>query len=258
MSTTRRAALKLTKLNAKTDVRHILPAIHVPTLVTRRHGDRASSAGDAEYLARHIEGAKLVELPGDDHVPFAGDIDGLVDEIKAFLTGVKQQPTPERVLLTLVYIDRSDREQLSADNSHSGCEQRLETYDDIVREQTVRHHVRTVKSTNGGYLLAFDGPERAMRCAAAIGQRLEDYGLGVRAGVHVGECDVHGDELGGLAVRLTARIKEHARQRQIVASRTVKDLTVGTDVNFERIGSVSLDETTDYWELYSVSAHSVV
>lgn len=256
-STTRRAALKLTKLNAKTDVRHILPAIHVPTLVTRRHGDRASSAGDAEYLARHIEGAKLVELPGDDHAPFAGDIDGLVDEIKAFLTGVKQQPTPERVLLTLVYIDRSDREQLSADKSHSGCERRLEMYDDIVREQTVRHHAGSVKSTNGGYLLAFDGPERAVRCAAAIGQRLEDYDLGVRAGVHVGECDVHGDELGGLAVRLTARIKEHARQRQIVASRTVKDLTVGTDVNFERIGSVSLDETSDNWELYSVSAHRV-
>jgi len=253
-STTRRAALKLTKLNAKTDVRHVLPAIHVPTLVTRRHGDRAASAGDAEYLAKHIEGAKLVELPGDDHVPFAGDIDRLVDEIKSFLTGVKQQSTPKRLLLTLVYIDQCDREQDSAGMNGAGCEQRIEIYDDVIREQTMRHHIRSVKYTNEAYLLAFDGPERAVRCAAAIGRRLEDYGLGARAGVHVGECEAHGDELSGPAVRLTARVKEYARQGQIIASRTVKDLTVGTDVNFERIGWIALDETSDDWELYSVTA----
>lgn len=253
-STTRRAALKLTKLNAKTDVRHVLPAIHVPTLVTRRRGDRAASAGDAEYLAEHIEGAKLVELPGDDHVPFAGDIDGLVDEIKAFVTGVKQQPTPKRLLLTLVYIDPSDREQVSAGMSRAGCEQRLEIYDDVVRDQTVRHHVRSVKHTTEGYLLAFDGTERALRCAAAIGRRLKDYDLGIRAGVHVGECEAHGDELSGPAVRLAARIKEHARERQIIASRTVKDLTIGTDVSFERIGWIAMDETSDGWEMYSVTA----
>lgn len=254
-STTRRAALKLTRLNAKIDIRHVLPAIHVPTLVTRRHGDRAASAGDAEYLAKHIEGAKLVELPGDDHVPFAGDIDGLVNEIKAFLTGVKQQPTPKRLLLTVLFIDPSDSERVLADKSHTGCKRRLETYYDIVREETARFHGRGPTSTSDGYLLTFDGPERAMKCAVAIGRRLEDFGLGVRAGMHVGECEVHGDELSGLAVRMAARIKEHAREKQIIASRTVKDLTIGTDVNFERIGQIPLDETSDNWELYSVTAY---
>lgn len=254
-STTRRAALKLTKLNAKIDIRHVLPAIHVPTLVTRRHGDRAASAGDAEYLVKHIAGSKLVELPGDDHVPFAGDVDGLVDEIKVFLTGVKQQSTPKRQLLTLVHMDLIDLKQLPMDENHAGFDQHLGMYDDIVREQTARYHVRSVKHTNDGYLLAFDGPERAVRCAAAIGRQFEAYGLRVRAGIHVGECDVQGDELSGSTVRLAARIKECARERQIIASRTVKDLTVGTDVNFEKIGWIALDETSDNWELYSVTAH---
>lgn len=253
-STTRRAALKLTRLNAKIDVRHVLPAIHVPTLVTRRRGDRVASAGDAEYLAEHISGAKLVELPGEDHVPFVGDIDALVNEIKAFLTGVKQPSTPTRVLLALVYMDSTDRKQRSGTKSHARCQQRLEAYHEIVREQAVRHQVRHVKQTRDGDLLAFDGPERAVRCAASIGRQLGDRGLGVRAGIHVGECEVHGDELDGPAVHLAARIKEYARGGQIIASRTVKDLTVRADVNFERIGPISLDGTSDDWELYSVTA----
>lgn len=247
-SASRRAAIKLTRLNTQIDVRHVLPAIRMPTLVTRREGDRIASVGDARYLAEHIEGARLVELPGEDHTPFTGDIDGLVDCIKEFLTGTRREVTPETRLLALLLIEPVAAQRGARATAHSAPDR----YADTMREEFTRHGGRHFMALQEGCLLAFDGPARAVRCAAAAGQRLERLGCSSRAGIHVGECEIRDQRLSGEALQLTARIKDHAEPGQVLASRTVKDLAVGADFAFAPVESPALDEMAQAGPLYSV------
>lgn len=240
-SASRRAAIKLTRLNTQIDVRHVLPAIRVPTLVTRRHGDRIASEGDARYLAEHIEGTQLVELPGDDHTPFTGDIDGLVDCFKAFLTGAKREVTPETRLLALLVIEPV-----------ATAESEPDRYADAIHEEFTQHGGRHFMALPERFVLAFDGPARALRCAAAVGQRLAHFGCSMRAGIHVGECEIRDHQLSGEALQLAARIKDHAEPGQVLASRTVEDLAVGADFAFAPVELPALAEIDQAGPLYSV------
>ncbi len=247
-SASRKAAIKLTRLNTQIDVRDVLPAIRVPTLVTRRQGDRIASAGDATYLAEYIEGAQLVELPGDDHTPFTGDVDGLVDCIREFLTGARREVTPETRLLALLLF-----EPVAAQRTQGTAAERApDRYTDTIREEFTRHGGRHFMALQEGCLLAFDGPARAVRCAAAAGQRLAHLGCSSRAAIHVGECEIRDQQLSGEALQLTTRIKDHAEPGQVLASRTMKDLAVGAGLAFAPVDPAALDGLNHTGPLYSV------
>lgn len=245
-SASRQAALKLTRLNAKIDIRQVLPAIHVPTLVLRRQGDRVAAYGDARYLADHIEDARFVELPGEDHVPFTGDIDGLADEIQAFVTGVEHKPVTERMLLAVGALG-PDAEPASPSTGDA------ETVEQLARQELARYQGRAVTTRDGTWCLTFDGAERALRCTWAVCKRLAHHGLRFGAGIHIGECEVRGDQVSGAAVDLAERIKDSAAGDQILASRTVKDLAISADLGFHKVEATVKDQASESWDLFEIA-----
>ena len=200
------AALALTRMNAEIDVRPILSAIRIPTLVLHRTGDRSISVEAGRDLARRIPGATLVELPGDDHLPWIGDADRLIDEIEVFLTGVRGSAAPDRVLATVLFTDIVGSTERAAAIGDAAWADLLQAHHDQVRAQLARFDGREVNTAGDGFLATFDGPARAVRCGLALVERLESLDIRIRVGVHTGEVERADDGIRGLAVHIGARI----------------------------------------------------
>ena len=250
----REDAVSLWRWNAEIDVRGILPAIRVPTLVLNRTGDRWVDIGEARYLAQHIEGARLVELPGEDHLIYAGDTDRVLDEIEEFLTGVRQQRHSERILATILFTDIVGSTARAAELGDRRWRELLQRHDEAVRDVLRRHGGEEVGTTGDGFLVMFDGPTRAVRCAAAVRDRLAGLGLPVRASVHTGECERRGSDLSGVAVHIASRMLDHAGAGEILVSRTVRDLTIGSGLELVARGEQVLRDVPGQWELFALGA----
>lgn len=244
-------ALTLLRTNNEIDVRAALPAIRVPTLVLHRVDDALVVPEHGRYLAEHIPGAKYVELPGDDHLVFTGDVDRLVDEIEHFLTGAHRVTEPDRVLATLLFADIVDSSRRAAELGDRRWREILDRHDDVMRREFARFRGREVKATGHGFLAAFDGPARAVQCAIAATEAVQRVGIELRIGVHTGECEHHGDDLGGIAVNIAARVAALAQPSQVLVSRTVTDLVAGSRLEFTDRGDHELKGVPGSWRLFA-------
>jgi pimeloyl-ACP methyl ester carboxylesterase len=248
------AAMVLSRMNNEIDVRHVLSAIRVPTLIVHRTQDEAVPVAHARYMAERIQGARLVELPGVDHVPYLGDnADVVLDEIEEFLTGVRHGPDPDRVLATVLFTDIVGATERVAELGDRRWRDLLERHYADVRQELARSRGREIDTAGDGFLAAFDGPARAVRCACAIVQAVRRLGLEVRAGLHTGECEVMGTKLGGIAVHIGARIAALAGPGDVFVSNTVKDLVAGSGLRFEDRGAHALKGVPDTWHVFAVS-----
>ena len=248
------AVLALTRMNAEIDVRPILESIRVPTLVVHRSGDRTIPVEAGRYLAEHIPKASLVEVPGDDHLPWIGDPDRVLGEIEEFLTGVRHQAEPDRVLATVLFTDIVGSTKRAAELGDKAWGELLHAHHAVVREQLARYGGHEMGTAGDGFLATFDGPARAARCGLAIASAVRQLGLEIRAGLHTGEVEQTPDGgIRGLAVHIGARIGALAKPGEVLASRTVKDLVVGSGLVFEDRGAATLRGVPDEWQLYAVS-----
>ena len=244
-------AAGLISLYREIDVRHALPAITAPSLVLHKDRDLLVPYMHGEYLAGHIPGARYVELSGEDHLFFTEDSDGLLDEVEDFLAGTRASREPERRLATVLFTDivgSTDRASSLGDRRWRDI---AESHDSIVRRALDRHAGREIKTMGDGFLASFEGPARAIRCAQEIAREAERIGAPVRAGVHTGECDVVGNDLAGMAVNIGARVGALADAGEVLVSQTVKDLVVGSGIEFEDRGTHTLKGVPGEWRLYA-------
>jgi pimeloyl-ACP methyl ester carboxylesterase len=252
MSASPQAAVALGRMNTEIDVRAVLPAIRVPTLVLHREGDRDVNAEEARYIATRIPGAKLVVFPGDDHLPWTPGMDDVLDEVEAFLTGERPRVEPDRVLATVLFTDIVDSTAWAGRLGDAAWRARLEEHQRMVRRELDLHRGHEVKTTGDGFLATFDGPARAIRCARGIRDAAGTLGLAVRAGVHSGECEMMGKDVGGIAVHIAARVLDEAAPGEVMVSRTVKDLVAGSGLAFEDRGEREL-KGLGGWRLFAVA-----
>jgi class 3 adenylate cyclase len=246
------AALAIARMNSEIDVRHILPAIHVPTLILHRTLDRDVSVENGRYLAAHIPGARYVESPTGDHMLTTGDTDSILDEIEEFLTGVRRGPEPERVLATVLFTDVvGSTVHLAAVGDQRWAEGRG-AHHTVVRRERDRFRGREIDTAGDGAFATFDGPPRAIRCAVAIAHGVEQIGLRIRAAVHTGEVELRQGEVTGLAVHIGARVMSSAGAGEVLVSRTVRDLVAGANIEFADRGVHTLKGVPGEWQLFAV------
>lgn len=232
------------------DVRAILENVRVSTLVLHRR-DEAISVEYGRYLAEHIPGARLVELEGVDHFPSVGDTSSITGEVEEFLTGSRHQAEPNRVLSTVLFTDIVDSTKRAAELGDRAWREVLERHDEIARSEISRFRGREIKQTGDGFLATFDGPARGVRCAMALAERVRERGIEIRCGVHTGECERRGADIGGIAVHIGARIGALAEPGEVLVSSTVKELIAGSGIEFEDRGMHSLKGIPDAWRLFS-------
>jgi class 3 adenylate cyclase/pimeloyl-ACP methyl ester carboxylesterase len=237
------------------DVTEVLPTLRVPTLVLHRAGDPAVPVEAGRLLAEGVPGARYVELPGDDHIPWFGDPDALLDEIEEFLTGSRHAPEPDRALATVLFTDIVGSTERAASLGDRRWRELLEHHHALVRGQLDTFGGREVKTMGDGFLATFDGPARAIRCACTLSDRSSSEGVEVRAGVHTGECELLADDVGGMAVHIGARVAAKASPGEVLVSGTVKDLVVGSGIEFDDRGSHELKGVPGEWRLLAVRDH---
>jgi class 3 adenylate cyclase len=235
------------------DIRSVLSSVRVPTLVLHRRGDRYAPVAHGRYLAEHIEGAKYVELDGADSFLFAGDADRVVDEIEAFLTGSAPSPHHDRMLATVLFTDIVGSTRRAAEIGDHAWHALLDAHEGAAARLVERHRGRLVKSTGDGLLATFDGPSRAIDCALALQEDGRRAGIQLRAGLHTGEVELRGDDIGGIAVHIASRIQSLAAPDQVLVSRTVNDLVAGSDIHFEEPVERELKGIPGRWKLFSVA-----
>ena len=244
-------AIALMELYRELDARVALPAIEVPTLVLHCSGDRMIPIGLGRYLADNIAGSRFVELAGDDHVAFT-DAEPLLDEVEEFLVGSRGAAQSERALATILFTDLVDSTARAAELGDRRWRHLLERHDAAVRRQLALHRGREVKTVGDGFLATFDGPARAIRCADALRGELASLGLEVRSGIHTGEVELIGDDLGGIAVNIGARIGAEAVAGEVLVSSTVRELVVGSGLEFADRGVRSLKGVPGEWRLFAI------
>jgi class 3 adenylate cyclase len=232
------------------DVRALLPSIQAPTLVLYRRGDRFAGKPHARYLAEHIADAKLVEVPGEDNLMCVGDFDPEVEEIEEFLTGTRHAPDSDRVLATLLFTDIVGSTERAAEMGDKDWRDLLDRHDQVVRRQIERFRGREVNTIGDGFVATFDGPGRAIACACAIRDAVRALGIEVRAGVHTGEIEIRGDDVAGMAVHIGARVTSTAAPGEVLVSATVKDLVVGSGIEFVDRDEHELKGVPGTWRLY--------
>jgi class 3 adenylate cyclase len=236
----------------ETDVRDVLPTIQVPTLVMHRRGDQMFNPKHSEYIAEHIPDARLALMEGSDSLFSIGDSEAIIGEIEEFLTGQRHDVEPDRVLATVLFTDIVGSTERAAELGDSRWRGLLERHDGLVRDHVERHRGRSVKSTGDGVLATFDGPARAIRAASSIEESVRQLGIEIRAGLHTGECEVIGDDVGGLAVHIGARVMGAAAPGEVLVSSTVKDLVVGSGIDFDDRGEHELKGVPGAWRLFAV------
>jgi len=234
------------------DVTGVLPVIGVPTLVLHRVDDPVVPVEGARYIAEHVPDARCVELDGDDHVPWLGDADALLDAVEQFLTGARQSRQPDRALATVLFTDIVGSTQRASELGDRRWRELLETHDGDVRRQVDVHGGRVIKSLGDGYLATFDGPARALRCGGAVVGDADSLGVEVRAGVHTGECELLGEDVGGMAVHIGARVAAKAGSGEVLVSSAVRDLVVGSGIEFDDRGTHELKGVPGSWTLLAV------
>jgi class 3 adenylate cyclase len=247
------AARRLMEVMERYDVREVLPTISVPTLVMNRKDDQAINPLHSRYLADHIPGARYIELPGTESLSPFGDSEAVIDEIEEFLTGTRQRRGGERVLATVLFTDIVGSTRRAAQLGDSRWRQLLAEHDRLVGREIERHRGRYVKSVGDGVLATFDGPARAIHCTRAVVEGVGELGLEVRAGLHTGEAEMIGEDVGGLAVHIAARVSQAAGAGEVLVSGTVKDLVVGSGLEFEDRGSRELRGVPGEWRLFAVA-----
>ena len=250
----RSEARAMLQLHFESDVRPLLATISVPTLVMYRRGSEQPIGRWSEYLAEHIPGAQLVVLDGEDQWPFAGDADALVNEIERFLPDVAPVDHTVRALTTVLFTDIVDSTAQARAAGDRRWRTLLETHDDVVRTEITRHGGKAVKQTGDGFLATFDGPARAIRCACAIRDAVRGVGLEIRAGLHTGEIELAETGVEGIAVHLGARISALAEANEVLVSSTVKDLVVGSGIEFAERGVYELKGVPGEWHVHLVTA----
>ena len=247
-------AKRLLEVAFQIDIRDVLSAIHVPTLVIHRTGDRFASVEHGRYLAEHIPGARFVELPGIDHPHFIGDVDSVMDEVAAFVTGHRERHATERSLMTVLFTDIVGSTRLAARMGDQAWRDLLEAHNSAVRHELSRFRGKEIDRAGDGFLATFDGPARAVACGQAILESCRRLGLDVRAGVHTGEIELHSDGgVAGLAVHIGARVAAAAEPGEVLVSRTVRDLVVGSGLRFKERGDFQLKGVPGEWQLLSVA-----
>lgn len=237
----------------ETDVRDALPLIQAPTLVIQRRDTQIARHELGEYIARNIPGARWAALDGADHLWFTGNADELLDEIEEFLTGTRALRDPDRRLAAVLFTDIVGSTARAAEVGDTRWRALLDAHDAIARHALARFGGTEIGTTGDGFLATFDGPGAAIRCARAMGDELEGIGLAIRAGVHVGEVEVRGPQIGGLTVHIGARVAATGGPGEIVVSATVKDLMVGSGVEFVDRGAHDLKGVPGTWRLYTVA-----
>jgi class 3 adenylate cyclase len=248
------AIVALMRANFGIDARPILPTIHLPTLIFHRVGDKTVPVEQGRYLAEHIAGAKYVELPGEDHLLQAFDqdvLDRLIDEVEEFITGERHRPEPDRVLATVMFTDVVGSTEHATRLGDRRWHELLTAYYAAVRKELGAFRGREVNTAGDGLLATFDGPARAIRCACAIRDRVKPLGLQVRTGLHSGECELIGDDVGGIAVHIGARVASAANPDEVLVSSTVRDLVAGSGIKFTDRGTHSLKGVSDEWRLFA-------
>jgi pimeloyl-ACP methyl ester carboxylesterase len=241
------------ELDMQLDVRSVLSAITCPTLVLHRTHD-VIPMEQSHYLASHIPDARMVELEGENHWPWLDDTEAVADEIEEFLTGARRPREPDRILATVLFTDIVASTQRAAELGDEAWREVLRGHDSLVREQLQRHSGREVKATGDGFLATFDGPARGVRCARAITEAVRPLGVEVRAGLHTGECELLGNDVGGLAVHIGARVSSAAEAGEVLVSSTVKDLVLGSGIEFSDRGAYDLKGVPGEWRLFSASS----
>jgi class 3 adenylate cyclase len=244
------AAVALNRMNTDIDTRSVLPSIAAPTLVLCRTGDQRVAVEEARWIAGRIPRATFVELPGADHLPWIGDTDGLLDEVEAFLTGIRRGPDPDRRLATVLFTDIVDSTTRAATVGDRDWRDLLEQHHALVRRELERFGGREIDTAGDGFFATFDGPARAVRCAAAIVASVGELRLEVRAGVHTGEVELIDGEVRGIAVHIGARVMSEAGPGEVLVSSTVKDLVAGSGLRFRDRGRTELKGVPGEWQLF--------
>lgn len=248
------AGVALYRMNIEIDVRHVLPTIRVPTLVLHRTGDRLIDSGGARYIAGRIPGARYVEQPGADHIPWLGDAEALIGEIQEFLTGVRPTSDVDRILATVMFVDIVGSTEQAAALGDARWRDLLANYHERVGTEIMRFRGRVIDTAGDGVFASFDGPARAIRCASAIRDVVGRLGLTIRGGLHTGECEVAGDKVAGIAVHIGARVAASAGPGETLVTSTVKDLVAGSGLRFSDRGSHALKGVAGRWRLFAVQA----
>ena len=244
--------ISLMAMNGNTDVRDVLPTIAVPTLVMHRTGDGVMPMEGSRYAADQIPDAMFLEMDGVDHWPWLGDSDEVLGAIEEFLTGVRTVPPPERVLATVLFTDIVDSTKRAEALGDAEWRRVLDGHDVIMERVLDRHRGRLIKSTGDGILATFDGPGRAIRAAQSILKEAHDLDLQLRAGLHTGEIELRGDDVGGVGVHLAARVAARADGDQLLVTRTVRDLVAGSGIEFADQGEYELKGVPGTWDLLEV------
>jgi len=248
---------ELGRIFTDVDVRDILPAIHVPTLVIHRKDDAIVLERQARYVADQIQGATYVEFPGEDHLPFVGDAEVIVDEVEQFVTGRRPIRETDKVLATILFTDIVDSTRQQAELGDRGWKRLVERHHAIVRGLLGRYRGEEQDTAGDGFYVRFDGPARAIRCAQEIVETIRPLGIEVRAGLHTGECEIVDGKCSGLSVSIGARVMANAGPSEVLVSRTVTDLTAGSGLTLQDAGEHELKGVPDRWRLYRVAAGSV-
>jgi len=239
---------------AELNVRELLPAVRVPTLVVQHADDPFSTPAMGKYVADHIEGAKYVELPGRNLYHFVEPWRASFQEIAEFLTGHQAEVADDRVLATVLFTDIVDSTRRAAEMGDRDWHALLDAHDAVVRSQLSRFRGREVNTSGDGFLAMFDGPQRAIRCAMSIRYAVQALGIEVRAGLHTGECEVRGDDIGGIAVHIGARVSALAGPNDVLVSSTLRDLVIGSGLEFDDRGAHQLKGVPGEWHLFAVAS----
>ncbi len=246
------AAVALTKMNAEIDVRNVLPTVRVPTLVIHRTGDMCLKVEEGRYVSELIPGSRFVEFGGIDHLPFVGDQQQILDEIEGFMAELREVQEIDRVLATVMCIKIVNPQAEEKERGALDWQKLLDRSNLYVQNQLKFYKGKEVSINSNGILATFDGPARAIRCASAITSSAVRLKIGVKAGLHTGECDVVDGKYGGFAVELAQNIAEESKVGEILASRTVKDLVAGSGIAFEERGKKTFSENAGEWRLFSI------
>jgi pimeloyl-ACP methyl ester carboxylesterase len=248
------ALVKIVTMYMDVDVRHIVDAINIPTLVMHAHGDRVVNVRHGRWLAEHIPGARYVEFPGIDHSVFATNPDPVIDEIQEFLTGARPLTEPDRVLATVMFTDIVGSTEKASELGDAKWREVLEAQQRVVRGELERFRGREVSTAGDSFLATFDGPARAVRCGQAIVDGVRPLGIDVRVGLHSGEVEVMGADVGGIAVHIASRVGSLAGAGEVLVSETVKGIVAGSGITFEDRGEQELKGVPDRWRLFAVTA----